>query len=219
MTGSIRLRVAALLAVGAALAGCASGAADDGGSGGAADVTVNGAQGWRGTPVQGGYPLPGQRFTDTSGRAVTLAGAARTPVTLVFFGYTHCPDICNVVLANVAAALRGSTPAVRRQVRLVFVTTDPARDTRAVVREYLDRFDPRFEGLRAPVGTVEKAARALYVSYERPDGTQGGSYEVDHGTYTTGFLDGRAAVVWSDTTPVADLRADLSRLVRRARLA
>ncbi len=151
-------------------------------------------------------------FTDTSGRSVSLADAATTPVTLVFFGYTHCPDICNVVLANMASALRGATPAVRSHVRLVFVSTDPQRDTSTVVREYLDRFDPRFEGLVAPVGEVERAAKALYISYEKPDGSTGGAYEVDHGTYTTAFVDGKARVVWSDTTAVADLRADLTRL-------
>jgi len=135
---------------------------------------------------------------------------------LVFFGYTHCPDICNVVLANFASALRGATPAVRKDVRMLFVTTDPARDTPDVVRAYLDRFDPTYEGLVAPAGTVEKAAKALYISYERPDGSQGGNYMVSHGTYTTAFLHGSARVVWSADTPVADLRADLTRLARLA---
>lgn len=213
MTRLVRL-VAAVLGGAALLAGCAGGGADDRTTAG--NITVNGQRGWHGTPVSDGYVLPDLPFTDTDGHRVSLAGEARTPVTLVFFGYTHCPDVCNVVLANVASALRGSPPAVRENVRLVFVSTDPARDTPPVVREYLDRFDPGFAGLAAPVGTIEKAAKALYISYEKPDGTTGGSYEVDHGTYTTGFLHGRAKVVWSDTTPVAHLRADLDRLSRLA---
>ena len=171
-----------------------------------------GSTGWHGTPVPHGYRLPADGFTDTSGAQVTLAAEASRPVTLVFFGYTHCPDICNVVLANIAAALRGATPAVRAKVRMVFVSTDPQRDTPAVMRDYLDRFDPSFQGLVAPVDTVAKAAKSLYISYEKPDGTQGGDYTVEHGTYTTAFLRGRAAVVWSDVTTVADLRADISRL-------
>ncbi len=160
--------------------------------------------------------MPDLPFTDTEGQQVTPTEVARTPVTLVFFGYTHCPDICNVVLANFASALRGATPAVRKDVRMLFVTTDPARDTPDVVRDYLDRFDPTYEGLVAPVGTVEKAAKALYISYEKPDGSQGGNYMVSHGTYTTAFLHGSARVVWSADTPVADLRADLTRLARLA---
>jgi protein SCO1/2 len=202
-------RLVAAVAVAACavlLSACASGTAVSSTPG------LNGSTGWHGTPVPHGYPLPADRFTDTHRASVTLAGEARTPVTLVFFGYTHCPDICNVVLANIAAALRESRPAVRAKTRMLFVSTDPQRDTPAVMREYLDRFDSSFEGLVAPVDTVAKAARSLYISYEKPDGTQSGNYTVQHGTYTTAFVHGRAAVIWSDVTTVADLRADLARL-------
>jgi protein SCO1/2 len=202
-----RAALAAPLLLVALLAGCASGSTDR-----STEVSANGERGWHGTTVTDGYPLPGQTFTDTAGDTVTPTELADRPVTLVFFGYTHCPDICNVVLANIASALRGASPGVRKDVQLLFVTTDPARDTPPVVREYLDRFDPAYEGLVAPVGTVAKAAKALYISYEKPDGSTGGSYEVDHGTYTTGFLAGTARVVWSADTTVADLRADLTRL-------
>ncbi len=206
MTG---VRLAVALAAVVLVAGCASGSTDT-------TTSANGETGWHGTGVSKGYPMPDLQFTDTEGQQVTPAEVARTPVTLVFFGYTHCPDICNVVLANFASALRGATPAVRKDVRMLFVTTDPARDTPDVVRDYLDRFDPTYEGLVAPVGTVEKAAQALYISYEKPDGSQGGNYMVSHGTYTTAFLHGAARVVWSADTPVADLRADLTRLARLA---
>ena len=206
MTG---VRLAVALAAVALVAGCASGSTDT-------TTSANGEPGWHGTGVSKGYPMPDLPFTDTEGQQVTPTEVARTPVTLVFFGYTHCPDICNVVLANFASALRGASPAVRKDVRMLFVTTDPARDTPDVVRDYLDRFDPTYEGLVAPVGTVEEAAKALYISYEKPDGSQGGNYRVSHGTYTTGFLHGSARVVWSADTTVADLRADLTRLARLA---
>ena len=206
MTG---LRLVVALAAVALVAACASGGSDT-------TISANGEPGWHGTGVTEGYPLPDLSFTDTEGQQVTPSDMAGTPVTLVFFGYTHCPDICNVVLANFASALRGASPGVRKDVRLLFVSTDPARDTPDVVRDYLDRFDPTYEGLVAPVGTIEKAAKALYISYEKPDGSQGGNYMVSHGTYTTGFLHGSARVVWSADTTVADLRADLTRLARLA---
>jgi protein SCO1/2 len=206
MTG---VRLAVALAAVVLVAGCAGGSTDT-------TTSANGEPGWHGTGVSKGYPMPDLPFTDTEGQRVTPTEVARTPVTLVFFGYTHCPDICNVVLANFASALRGADPAVRKDIRMLFVTTDPARDTPDVVRDYLDRFDPTYEGLVAPVGTVEKAAKALYISYEKPDGSQGGNYMVSHGTYTTAFLHGSARVVWSADTPVADLRADLTRLARLA---
>ena len=204
------IRAAAMAATAVLLAGCASGTA---GATGNADVAVNGDRGWHGTTVSKGYPLLDQTFTDTEGATVTPADVADRPVTLVFFGYSHCPDICNVVLANWASALRGAKPAVRKDVRLLFVTTDPARDTPPVVRDYLDRFDPAYEGLVAPVGTVAAAAKDLFISYEKPDGSTGNkNYQVDHGTYTTGFLDGTAKIVWSEDTTVAAMRADLTRL-------
>jgi protein SCO1/2 len=207
---NVRAVLPALMALGL-LAGCAGGSAD---SSGTAAVSAGGS-GWHGTPIRNAYPLPDQTFTDTAGDPVVPARDAADGVTLVFFGYTHCPDICNVVLANLAAALRGADQEVREQTRLLFVTTDPARDTPAVVREYLDRFDPAYDGLVAPVRTVEQAARDLHVSYERPDGTAGG-YEVDHGTYTTAFVDGEARVVWPEDISVAAVRADLARLSRLA---
>lgn len=190
-------------------AGCA------GASGSPAGGSSTGSSAWKGTAITNGYPLPDQQFTDTGGAAVVPAEDADSPVTLVFFGYTHCPDICNVVLANVAAALRGATPEVRAATELLFVSTDPARDTPEAVRDYLDRFDPSYVGLVAPVGTVERAAQALHISYERPDGSTGG-YEVEHGGYTTAFVDGEARVVWAQDISVADLRADLTRLARLA---
>ena len=156
------------------------------------------------------FEKPDLVLTDTKGQKYDLRAATKGRPTLIYFGYTHCPDICNVVLANMAAALRGTTPAVRKQVRLVFVNTDPRRDTATVVRDYLDRFDPRIAGLVAPVGTVATAAKDLYLSYEKPDGTTGGAYEVDPGPDPPAFVDGRAKLVWSDTTTVADLRADLA---------
>jgi protein SCO1 len=191
------------------LSACAGPSKDDAGQG--MDLTRSG---FAGTTVQRPYPLPGERFSDTEGRAFVPARDATAPVTLVFFGYTHCPDVCNVVLANIASALRRTDERVRERVQLLFVSTDPGRDTAPVIRSYLDRFDPSYVGLRADVHTVEAAAASLHIAYEGKEPTTGGGYEVVHGTYVTGFVDGRAKIVWSAETSVADLRADLSRLVR-----
>src|SRR5215210_6511513 len=92
--------------------------------------------GFAGTAVENPYPLPDQAFTDTAGRRFTPAADADQPVTLVFFGYTHCPDVCNTVLANVASALRRVDAPVRDKVELVFITSDPECDTPDVVRGY-----------------------------------------------------------------------------------
>ncbi len=206
-----------MVAVG--LAACAGGSGSATGNGSAV-ISVGGQKGWHGTPLTDGYPMPTQTFTDTFGRSVAPAEVAAKPVTLVFFGYTSCPDVCNIVLANIAAALRGATPEVRESVELMFVATDPARDTPKVVRDYLDRFDPAYIGLTAPLQTIEAAAADLHISYEAPTPhEEPGGYEVDHGAYTTAFVGGRARLVWSSEAAVADVRDDLARLVRLASTA
>ena len=89
------------------------------------------------------------------------------PLTLVFFGYTHCPDICQVVMANIAAGLVRLDPAQRDEVGMDFVTTDPKRDTAKAPRAYVDRFDPKFEGLTGQIGAIEKAGQAFDLPIEK----------------------------------------------------
>ena len=90
-----------------------------------------------------------------------LATDATKPLTLVFFGYTHCPDICQVVMANIASALTRLDDAQRAQVGMVFVTTDPARDDAATLRAYLDRFDPSLRGLTGDLPEIVRARRCV----------------------------------------------------------
>jgi protein SCO1/2 len=157
------------------------------------------------------YRKPALTFTETSGRTFRLDTDTRS-VALVFFGYTHCPDACAAVLADVAAAFRGLDAGTRQQVQLVFVTTDPARDDPATLRAYLDRFDPTFVGLTAPLPVVEQAAAGLGVALTGRRDVPGG-YEIGHGTQLVGFgPDGLARLIWPAGTPVADLRADVARL-------
>jgi protein SCO1/2 len=202
--------VAAVATAAVVLAGCSTGGDDSG----AAVAVRQDASPLHGTAIQNPYPLPAQQFTDTAGKTFVPASDAQAPVTLVFFGYTHCPDVCNVVLANVASALRRADKQVRDRTQLLFVTTDPHRDTDEVVRGYLDRFDPAFVGLRAPVAMMKAAAASLHIAYDGTTKAAGGGYEVNHGTQVTGFRRGQAAVIWSAETPVADLRADLAELAR-----
>jgi protein SCO1/2 len=200
-------RVAAALLCVALTAGCASA---DGSAAEHAGHLSSG--GFAGTGIQHPYPLPDQAFTDTAGKRFVPAADADRPVTLVFFGYTHCPDVCNVVLANVASALRRVDAPVRDKVEMVFITTDPQRDTPDIVRGYLDRFDPAYVGLTAPIPTVKAAAASLNIAYAGNEANAGGGYDVSHGTQVTAFRDGTARVVWSAETPVQDLRSDLVRL-------
>jgi protein SCO1/2 len=164
------------------------------------------------------YALPVATFTDTSGRPYAIPAALTSPVTLMFFGYTHCPDVCGTVLADLAQAVRRLDAPDRAKVRVLFLTTDPARDTPRAIRAYLDRFDPTFVGLTGDTEELERVATAVGVPLEGKRRLPGGGYEVGHGAQIVGFdARRRGRVVWLEGTPIGDLRADLKTLVEVAK--
>ena len=178
-------------------------------------VAVSDDDGYAGALVDPGYPIPTATFTDTSGQPWTFAEGATRPVTLVFFGYTSCPDVCSAQLADLVAALRRVDPGVRQRTQVVWITVDPARDTPAVIRTYLDRFDPTIIGLASSDAVLEDAAAQMGVALTGPhEGSDG--YEVGHSAQIIGFGPGGVSVVWVPGTPVGDLRTDVSRLASAA---
>ncbi|MGH6888373.1 MAG: SCO family protein [Rhizomicrobium sp.] len=98
--------------------------------------------------------------------------------TLVYFGYTHCPDICPTTLQTIAGALRAMGPQARNFVP-VFVSLDPARDSPAVLKTYLAAFGPEFVGLTGTPAQIAQVAREYRVYYARHD-QPGGAYSIDH---------------------------------------
>jgi protein SCO1/2 len=117
---------------------------------------------YHGTLLDPPMERPVLTLRDTDGRPFSFADRPRDEVTVVFFGYTHCPDVCPTTMVDLAAARRQLSPAVREQVTVAFVTEDPERDTPQVLREWLDGFDPDFVGLR---GGNEEAKRVLEELY------------------------------------------------------
>ncbi|HEY5031125.1 MAG TPA: SCO family protein [Actinomycetes bacterium] len=185
---------------------------------GGAVVATQGASsaGFHGVVLDEPYQEPTASFTDMQGQPFTFARDAKRPVVLVFFGYTSCPDVCSTVLADVASALRPLDPGTRKLVELLFITTDPARDTGSVMRAYLARFDPTFVGLTAPMPEIQQVATGLGVAITGPDAS-GSSYTVGHGAQVIGFGPNQTAgVIWLPGTPVRDLRADVVRLASEA---
>jgi protein SCO1/2 len=115
------------------------------------DATLEQLHGVRFVP-----PHPKADFTleTTDGKPFHFVNDTRGSVTLLYFGYTKCPDVCPLHLANIATALKQMEPSDQAQVKVVFVTTDPNRDTPEVLRAWLDNFDKRFIGLRGNLDTV-----------------------------------------------------------------
>ena len=169
-----------------------------------ADVSIQDDDGLHGAVLPEPYAAPALVLSSTEGTDYRLdrgTAEAGDDLTLVFFGYTSCPDICHVVMADIASALTRLDAEQRERVGMRFVTTDPARDDAATLRAYLDRFDPSFDGLTGPLPRIVKTGNALGVPVEKGDKMPSGGYEVNHGTQIVGVLpDGTAPVVWTEGT-------------------
>ncbi len=107
-----------------------------------------------------------RRLEDFRGKAVVL-----------FFGFTHCPDICPTTLADIAGAVKSLGPDAER-VQVVMVSVDPERDTPEALAKYVTAFDPRFLGLRGDLAATKKAASEFKIYFEKRKA--GESYTVDH---------------------------------------
>jgi protein SCO1/2 len=138
---------------------------------------------------------------------------------LLYFGYTNCPDICPTTMADLGQALHRLPPQVQAHTQVVFVTSDPARDSPAVLKQWLANFDTGlalpFVGLTATTGQIDALARSVGVPLSPAVVGSDGTVSVEHGTQTLAFLDGRAPLTWLYGTQVADYAHDIGRLAER----
>lgn len=166
------------------------------------------------TNISGHMPDLDFKLTDDNGKAVTGADY-RGKVTLLYFGYTHCPDVCPTTLAQTVAALR-KLGAAGDDVRILFVSVDPARDTPAVLHAYAGAFDKkrRVVGLTGSPGAIEALSKRYRSAFTREPSSKSGDYEVTHSAGIYVFdRDGRARVLSTPATPPADLVHDLKLLL------
>ncbi|KPV41043.1 hypothetical protein AN478_03715 [Thiohalorhabdus denitrificans] len=136
---------------------------------------------WRLKDISG--LMPRLAFTMTDHQGATVRGADyRGKVTLVYFGFTHCPDVCPATLANVRQALGRLGEEKADRVRVLFVTVDPERDTREVLRSYVRAFGPRFVGLRGNREQLDAFTKRYRVAYGYGEPDAHGNYDVSHST-------------------------------------
>jgi protein SCO1/2 len=150
---------------------------------------------YRGGLVTPPLPKPSFVLTDTSGSSFDFRQRTEGFVTLLFFGYTNCPDQCPMHMANLSAALKKLPAGTADQVKLVFVTTDPARDSRAVLRRWLDLFDRRFVGLTGTERDIVSVERAAGVPLAEKTGPPNGNYGVAHANFVIAYTRDRLAHV------------------------
>ncbi len=162
-------------------------------------------------------PKPSFTLTDFNGHPYDFAAETKGKVALLFFGYTHCPDVCPLHMANIAAVLHQMPWEERSNIVTVFVTTDPARDTPQRLKEWLGAFDPSFVGLTGSDSALAAAQRlvGLPVAAREYTGPDSSEYSVGHAAQVLAFSrDGYAYLEYPFGVRQEDWANDLPRLAR-----
>jgi protein SCO1/2 len=168
--------------------------------------------GFKGMAVDPPRDMPTFVFTKADGSRFTTAPEPGRPMVL-FFGYTHCPDVCPTTLAD-WKRVRAKLGDDAKRVRFVFVTVDPDRDTPAVADRYAKMYDPSFEGVSGDAITTSGMMDAFGVAAAREPGTNATGYLVSHSSQV--FLvdsHGKLVALYPLGTGWDALAADLERLL------
>ncbi len=212
--------VALVLCVGLLAAACgssSSGAA--GNSSGSDDIStpLNGKDpaGLAGAVAQSpATPKPNFTLPDTSGQPFDFQTQTQGKLTLLYFGYTHCPDVCPATMAELGEGYKALPAADRAKIDVVFVTTDPDRDTGPVLRTWLNSFSPDFTGLVGTVGQTNAVLTSMGLPAIVHESTKDGGYAVDHIAIVFAFTsDGKAHVEFTDGVAPDRITHDLKLLV------
>lgn len=167
--------------------------------------------GWHVKDISG--LMPDLAFTLTDDRGETVHAADyRGHIVLLYFGYTHCPDVCPATLTRLSAALK-QAGAAGAQMRVLFVTVDPARDTPEIMHDYARFFGPQFAGLRGNDAQLAALTKRYRVTYGRGKPDAHGDYEVSHSSAVFVFdREGQVRLMIRDRDGVDAIASDLKRL-------
>jgi protein SCO1/2 len=156
-------------------------------------------------------------LTDTQGKKYDFRKETAGRPTLIYFGYTHCPDICPLTMNNLAVAKKQLPKSEQDKLRVVFVTTDPGRDTPTELGKWLKGIDPQFVGLTGDFATIQAGARTLGISIEptHKDKKTGKTVSV-HGTQVIAFSPktNGGYVLYGEDATVDDYTKDLPKLIK-----
>lgn len=135
---------------------------------------------------------------------------------VLFFGYTHCPDVCPTTLSDTAEALRLMPPEQAKQVQVIWVSVDPERDTPDMLRDYVTYFHPDFLAMTGTDAEIAKAASDFRVVYRRHVTSGVGGYLIDHtaGSYVVD-PNGKLRLFLPYAIPAPDMAHDLSLLIQK----
>ncbi len=155
-------------------------------------------------------------LTDTTGKPWNLREQTKGKPTLIYFGYTHCPDVCPLTMSNIAVAKKALPQADQDNLRVVFVTTDPERDTPESLGAWLKAQDPSFVGLTGDFATIQAAARTLGIGIDAATKDANGNVISMHGAQVIAFSPktDEGYVLYGEGTTVDDYTKDLPKLVK-----
>ncbi|MFI0775526.1 SCO family protein [Streptomyces sp. NPDC021212] len=207
------------LVVAAALTLTACGGSGDGGDKGDSAASVSGGRKTGQAIVLNGdaKTKPDLVLTDTEGKKYDLLKETKGHPTLLFFGYTHCPDVCPLTMSNLGIAVSKLSKAEREKLRVVMVTTDPERDTPQRMRKWLDAQGGKdFIGLTGDFDTIQAGAKPLGIFIEKPKKEKDGSVIVNHGAQVMGFSpkDDKGHWIYTTSTSPQQYTKDLPKIIK-----
>ena len=173
-------------------------------------------QNWRTTDVSEIMPPLDFSLVDEHGETVH-AGDYAGKTTLLYFGYTHCPDVCPTTLARLSAATHQLDDELRDDVQVLFVSVDPARDTPEVMGQYADAFGPQFIGLTGETEQIDALTNRYRITYSYDEPDADGRYDVTHSSAVFAFdPQGDAQLLLRDSDPLDNIVADIERLASQS---
>ena len=168
---------------------------------------------WNLKDVSGLMPDLEFRLTRAADGETVTAADYSGRVRVVYFGFTNCPDVCPVTLARFKQALQELGPAAD-DVRVLFISVDPERDTRERLAQYVDAFGDRFVGLRGPIPRLREITKRYRVTFSHGEPDENGFYDVSHSTAAFIFdRDGDIRLLARSQSNIDAIAADLERLV------
>lgn len=174
-----------------------------------------GDRSWHGKDISHLMPPLEFELIDEQGQAVDQTRFAGRPLAL-YFGFTHCPDVCPMTLAKLVAAVRRLPPKQGERLQLAFVSVDPARDTPERLAEYTDAFSPDLVGLTGRRDQLDRLTRRYRVTYGYGEPDASGNYDVSHSSAIFVFnADLEPELMLLDSLSVDEIAADLARLLGR----
>lgn len=167
---------------------------------------------FKSTDITGASFAREMTLTDHTGKKVSLSDY-KGKLVAVFFGFTHCPDVCPTTLLQFKA-VREALGSQADDLQVLFVTVDPERDTQEVLAKYVPAFDPSFVGLYGTPDEIKAVTREFKVYYAKVPGRTEGNYSVDHMAATYIFdREGNVRLMVRNGEPVDDIVADIEQLL------